>query len=581
MSSRPISPLATIPHDIDASSTDLTALIDSHLGDQSEVYAQAVQLLTSMQSSPSCNRLAASTLLTSCQSIEGSNINTEGLLDDLKSVYAAQLAVCELTGAGSSIPQHCGSLMWSEPSTGRQGLRGFLGPRIEKLHGIAGSREIDQKQLNQCLKSLESRPQWWTSYSNSRQNAVVMCQAARIEIEKDDLLNLHKSMVETSSEVNSALSRALQQSKDQLIQQQNFATAVDTFQRQLLRDLRSSELEAQSYLGKLLKSMDSAAQMLLAKMTSSVEDVATGIAALRLNVHKSNDEVVDLEKNIGKVFQRVVEGSSELAASERRQWEVSLSVAVDLQNILETMRGHEINALARAFGTIHNELASTLTAQASNQLMALMYSRQNALDEKLINLDRSFGKLETKAEAFHAAQTHYADTQTRLHEQLQTEMYVARGLLAEVTNSATSLKESVEDASTKIAQMTLFGGITSTILRWGWLSLVIFVIYQFKPKFAGYAAASLGVFLLISTSGAPLWLRSVTYDTILVHHASGFKLPLVIVFKAAAACLMVFGLAVLYNLFSRPLELTATNAFTKLGTMAKLRNRRIYRTWDI
>lgn len=177
-------PLATIPHDIDASSTDLTALIDSHLGDQSEVYAQAVQLLTSMQSSPSCNRLAASTLLTSCQSIEGSNINTEGLLDDLKSVYAAQLAVCELTGAGSSIPQHCGSLMWSEPSTGRQGLRGFLGPRIEKLHGIAGSREIDQKQLNQCLKSLESRPQWWTSYSNSRQNAVVMCQAARIEIEK-------------------------------------------------------------------------------------------------------------------------------------------------------------------------------------------------------------------------------------------------------------------------------------------------------------------------------------------------------------------------------------------------------------
>ena len=186
-------------------------------------------------------------------------------------------------------------------------------------------------------------------------------------------------MVETSSEVNSALSRAVQQSKDQLIQQHNFATAVDTFQRQLLRDLRSSELEAQSFFGKLLKSMDSAAQMLLAKMTSSVEDVATGIAALSLvsrsrdptqrystdrpkNVHKSNDEAVDLEKNIRKVFQRVVEGSSELAASQTRQWEVSRSVAVDFQNTLETMRGHEVNALVQAFGTIHNELASTFTA---------------------------------------------------------------------------------------------------------------------------------------------------------------------------------------------------------------------------
>lgn len=137
-----------------------------------------------MQSSPSCNRLAASTLLTSCQSVEGSSANAEGLLDDLKSVYAAQLAVCELTGAGSPIPQHCGSLMWSELSSGKQGLRGFLSSRSEKLHAITGTRDLDQKQLSHCLKSLESRPQWWTSYSNSRQNAAVMCKAARIEIEK-------------------------------------------------------------------------------------------------------------------------------------------------------------------------------------------------------------------------------------------------------------------------------------------------------------------------------------------------------------------------------------------------------------
>lgn len=76
-------------------------------------------------------------------------------------------------------------------------------------------------------------------------------------------------------------------------------------------------------------------------------------------MHRSKDEAVDLEKNIGKVFQKVVEGSSELAASQTRHWEVSRSVAVDLQNTLETMRGHEVSALVEAFGTIHNELAST------------------------------------------------------------------------------------------------------------------------------------------------------------------------------------------------------------------------------
>ena len=112
--------------------------------------------------------------------------------------------------------------------------------------------------------------------------------------------------------------------------------------------------------------------------------------------------------------------------------------------------------------------------------------------QRLINLDRSFEKLETKAEAFHTTQTLHADTQTHLHDQLQTEMHIARGLLAEVTNSATSLKMSVEDASTKIAQMAIFGGISSTILRWGWLILLVFVIYQFNPRAAGYAAAILG-----------------------------------------------------------------------------------------
>ena len=87
-------------------------------------------------------------------------------------------------------------------------------------------------------------------------------------------------MVETSSGVNSALSKALQESKDRLSQQQDFATAVDIFSKQLLRDLRDSNLETQSYFRKLLKSMDSATQTFLRKITSSTKEVETNIAGL-------------------------------------------------------------------------------------------------------------------------------------------------------------------------------------------------------------------------------------------------------------------------------------------------------------
>ena len=122
-----------------------------------------------MQGSPSCNRLATSTLLDSCQSIDGSNNNAGVSLEDVRSVYAAQLAMCEIVSAGSAVPQTCKSLATS------------LGTDI---HQISGFKSIRRYQLGLCLQSLESKPQWWTSYSNSKQNAMVICQAARVDLEK-------------------------------------------------------------------------------------------------------------------------------------------------------------------------------------------------------------------------------------------------------------------------------------------------------------------------------------------------------------------------------------------------------------
>ena len=162
----------------DGTVTDLTALVRPSPVENSAIYYEALQILTSMQASPSCHRMAAAKLLNSCQSIEGAPSATEASLDDVKSIYAAQLAMCEIVSAGSVIPQQCKPLTPGQESKGRRGFSGIA----------AGGRQrpdrSDNEQLGQCLQALESRPQWWTSYSNSRQNAVVMCRAARVEIEK-------------------------------------------------------------------------------------------------------------------------------------------------------------------------------------------------------------------------------------------------------------------------------------------------------------------------------------------------------------------------------------------------------------
>ena len=155
-----------VPH---AEVQDLASLIKPNLDDSKAFYNHALQIISSLEASPSCNRIATSTLLDSCHSIDGSKKDAETQTEDVRSIYAAQLALCEIASAGSSIPQSCKALT-SQPKSLQQGKQ----IRLRK------------NQINDCLGSLESRPQWWTSYSNNRQSAVMICKAARIYADKGE-----------------------------------------------------------------------------------------------------------------------------------------------------------------------------------------------------------------------------------------------------------------------------------------------------------------------------------------------------------------------------------------------------------
>ena len=200
----------------------------------------------------------------------------------MRSVYAAQLAMCEIVSAGSAVPQACKSL--------------DVSPGVN-IHQTSGFKYIRRDQLGLCLQSLESKPQWWTSYSNNRQNAMVICQAARVDIEKgkrphigvcipltyfpDELIKLHKSALETNADANAALSRATKEAHDGLNQlQTNFVLAKQLFQDQLMHDLEASSAKTQSVFEKLVKGVDTAVQLTLTKMGLTVRAMESDAASL-------------------------------------------------------------------------------------------------------------------------------------------------------------------------------------------------------------------------------------------------------------------------------------------------------------
>lgn len=234
---------------------DLASFLSSKAEKKDAIFLQALQLLDSLKASPSCNRLAATRLLTSCQAIgdraEGVSPDAYVALDRIKSLYAARLAICELDGAGASVPASCIPL--TEP-TRRKGLLSF----ISKAPTQAGLNDsVPKELLEPCLKSLETRPQWWTSYSNSRQNAVVICQAARVETERDELLELHKSVVDSTVHLNDGLQNALRRAAEGSLHQKAFLEEVDAMRARVTSELEANELHLRSMLANALQGVES------------------------------------------------------------------------------------------------------------------------------------------------------------------------------------------------------------------------------------------------------------------------------------------------------------------------------------
>lgn len=174
---------------------DFASLIKIRRAEEPDTYRHALSLISSLKSSASCVRLATATLLTSCQEIEKSSQNGSGraetseiILDDLKSIYAAKLAICELLEAGATVPSHCSALLPSEaPKTKGSVASYFVRKKQTSKTPHDKQNKLENTKFIHCLKSLESRPQWWTSYSNSRQNAGILCQAVRGQIERGRL----------------------------------------------------------------------------------------------------------------------------------------------------------------------------------------------------------------------------------------------------------------------------------------------------------------------------------------------------------------------------------------------------------
>ncbi|PSN73705.1 hypothetical protein BS50DRAFT_193558 [Corynespora cassiicola Philippines] len=229
--------------------TRLASLLEYPPVETPAVLAKALEVIRELESRPSCYRYAAMNLINDCKDLEKDPGNdgkdTETSLDYLKEQYAARNAVCELRNALFPIPKECSILTPSVEACRDWGRwNGLFGrTKTVDVDGEPCYPEHSRAKFQSCLKALSKTGPSWTSYSNSKQNAVLMCQASRNALERDRDLAAYKNFTQIIQHLQRILSHEVHQWKASSSEQMEFMKNAATLQESITADMRTTQSE--------------------------------------------------------------------------------------------------------------------------------------------------------------------------------------------------------------------------------------------------------------------------------------------------------------------------------------------------
>ncbi|KAL4748683.1 hypothetical protein BDW72DRAFT_214597 [Aspergillus terricola var. indicus] len=393
-----------------------------------ELFTKALQLLETLNSSSSCNKLAATKLVTSCKSIGRNTESTGGsdtylTLERVRSLYAARLAICELREAGVPTPSACRSVNRFQPPR-----RGLWGRHTRNSLVTDDFDNIPKADSEPCIRVLESRPQWWTSYSNSKQNAVIICQASRIEIDKEDILETYNSILHSSAKLSDGLYEALRIAAEESTKSRAFAQSTELLRKEMLREMQESSstlLERmlhnlETRLGQFTEALSSTLQRLQLRL-SSLEGVSQNFAIPRMCVSNNAEKHYEL--------------------------------ALSLQSKLKSITKDDITELRQGVGNIDSSL-EWLYAR-----ILRIYEQEASVSERLRGIGSSLAEFQQRADDLDKVQQRQyeiAVAQAQAQQELEENMRISKGILDQTMLTAANLQTMIDETADTAEAIRLY-----------------------------------------------------------------------------------------------------------------------------
>jgi uncharacterized protein YoxC len=210
---------------------------------------RAIQVVEKHDSLPYCQKMAASSLIHSCATLQGKTTDeeeTQGTSQDMnatlgeeKTLYAARLAVCELSDSKVPVPKQCTSFIPTRETTKKTGWFGYLPvPGVWKsIVRYPDYEQATKRDRDACVQALYASNQAWHSYSNAGQDAVKLCHAVRGDIERDQELQMYRGLTENVANVAEAMHHMEETIRIQDEAMDHLVIRTQQLTEDLLRDL--------------------------------------------------------------------------------------------------------------------------------------------------------------------------------------------------------------------------------------------------------------------------------------------------------------------------------------------------------
>lgn len=152
---------------------DLSLLRPQEVPD-SVVIRKALKAIEDLNRKQFCHRFAASLLLDNCHEAHADADAAElERREDYLKIFAVSLTMCDIEALQRPLPSQC-------ESYGQSALMSV------KTRSGSRSLQLDQAEMNGCLKAIGSDQSAVVSWKFNQQSAAVVCQVARMDIEKGE-----------------------------------------------------------------------------------------------------------------------------------------------------------------------------------------------------------------------------------------------------------------------------------------------------------------------------------------------------------------------------------------------------------